>query len=455
VRYLQAKEVPAYASAAVAAVSLGAIAGWIFGIEPLMTVLPGMIRMKPNTAVALFFAALALYLAHKRKFRLLQAICACLVGLLGALTLCEYIFGVDAGIDELLFRDPAQILFPGRMAHFTAAALLLSGILLYPFRFRASERLTDLLALTLGFSSTFAIVGYLYGVPILYGSVHYTSMAIHTGIAFLLLSLGFLFIQKPQGFTRIFRAQTPGGLVARSLVPPAILVPIFLGAGFSRFNFGQLKLGIAFVVLCNILLIVAAIWGLARVLDRLELQRGTAQHASEIDGLTGIHNRRYFDQQLATEIQRCVRHSRESCLILFDVDHFKSLNDRFGHQTGDLALISIAQNCAKILRTTDIICRFGGEEFAVIAPETSGKDGMVLADKLRNLVATLTLERAPIPITISLGVAQIGRVAPTSEIAIAAADHALYTAKKLGRNRESLYGDAREVAVVKMVLQPS
>ena len=405
-----------------------------------MTVFPGLIRMKANTAVIFLFAALALYLAYKGKHRPVQAIFALLVALAGMVTLAEYLFHVDARIDQLLFRDPVQLHFPGRMAHITAANFLLTGVMLYPFRFRTQEKITDALALLICVGSTFAIVGYLYGIPVLYGSIRYTAMAIHTGFGFLLLSLGFLCIQKEHGFGRIFQAQTAGGVVARRLVPPAILIPIFVGAVFNRFNFGQLKLGVAFIVVCNVLLIVASICGLARALDKSEVERGMAQRASEMDALTGIHNRRYFDHRLLQEIQRCTRYSRPSCLILFDIDHFKNLNDRFGHHSGDRVLKTIAQACAKSLRATDVVCRYGGEEFAIIAPETAGDDAMVLARKIRVLVELLHFHKVPVRVTISLGVAQIGRATASPEVAIAAADKALYAAKKLGRNCECLYG---------------
>jgi diguanylate cyclase (GGDEF)-like protein len=440
----QTKTLPAFTAGCVALIGIGVLAGWAFNIEPLMTVLPGLIRMKSNSAVAFVFSALALYLAYKNKLKPLQAVCAVGIALLGALTLCEYLWGVNMGIDEFLFRDAVQSPYPGRMAQFTASAFVLTGIFLYPFRFRANEKLTDVLALLVGFASTLAVVGYLYGVPVLYGSIRYTAMAIHTGIAFLLLSVGFLHVEKAHGFARVFRAQTAGGLLARSLVPPAILIPIVVGAIFVRFNFGQLRLGIAFIVMCNIVLVVASIWGLARVLDRSEIARHTARHDSEFDALTEIHNRRYFDRRLAEEIQRCVRHHRASSLILFDIDHFKNLNDRFGHLAGDRVLQTIAHACESAVRGTDVICRFGGEEFAVIAPETRGEDAMILCEKLRTLVEQLTFENVPIQVTISLGAAEVGGGISNAERAIAAADQGLYTAKRSGRNRQCLFAEQPE-----------
>jgi diguanylate cyclase (GGDEF)-like protein len=444
--HLRAKLVPAFAALSLSAIGTGVVGGWIFRIEPLMTVFPGLIRMKSNTAVAFLFAAAALYLADKRRYRTVQAVCASMMFLFGFVTLLEYVSGVNAHIDQLFFHDPIQFPYPGRMAHITAVNFVLCGAMLYPFRFRGSDKFTDALALLVCSGSAFAIVGYLYGVPFLYGSIHYTAMAVHTGFGFLLMSVGFLYIQKDRGLVGIFRVKTAGGVVARWLVPPAILIPILVGGVFNRFNFGQPKLGITFIVVGNVFLVVASIWGLAHVLDKSETERGLAQRASEIDALTGIHNRGYFDHRLRVEIQRCVRHSRESCLILFDIDHFKNLNDRFGHQAGDRVLKTIAQACEKSLRATDVVCRYGGEEFAIIAAETAAADAMILARKIRDQVAVLHFDKVPIRVTISLGVVQIDSTTASSQVAIAAADQALYGAKKRGRNRECLHGDIRTFA---------
>jgi hypothetical protein len=188
---LPSKFAPMIAAGLVAAIAIAVLIGWIFDIGPLMTVLPGFIRMKANTALAFLFGAVGLLLANRGTDRLAQAICGCAVLMLGGSVILEYAGGVDLRIDEFLFRDPIPSPFPGRMAHFSAASFIVTGCFLYPFRSKAGQRLADVLALLVGLGSTFAVVGYAYGVPILYGSVHYTSMAIHTGVAFIFLSVGF------------------------------------------------------------------------------------------------------------------------------------------------------------------------------------------------------------------------------------------------------------------------
>jgi diguanylate cyclase (GGDEF)-like protein len=125
-------------------------------------------------------------------------------------------------------------------------------------------------------------------------------------------------------------------------------------------------------------------------------------------------------------------------VVLIDVDHFKGINDRHGHQCGDRALIEIAQACQSTLRKTDLLARFGGEEFIVLLPETGQREAVRLADRMRNAVsADLRLPDHPRPgaVTISLGAVALSRSTPTLDVLIQTADQALYDAKRAGRNR--------------------
>jgi diguanylate cyclase (GGDEF)-like protein len=156
------------------------------------------------------------------------------------------------------------------------------------------------------------------------------------------------------------------------------------------------------------------------------------------DSLTGMRNRRCFMQTAALEFERATRHARPMAVVLIDVDHFKSINDRHGHQCGDQTLVEIAQACQGTLRKTDLLARFGGEEFIVLLPETGQREAVRLAERMRNAVAAdLRLPDQPRPgaVTISLGAVALSRSTPTLDILIQAADQALYDAKRSGRNR--------------------
>lgn len=151
------------------------------------------------------------------------------------------------------------------------------------------------------------------------------------------------------------------------------------------------------------------------------------------DRLTGVGNRRHFEQQAEAECARARRYGIPVTLILFDVDDFKHINDTYGHQVGDAVLITLTRRVASRLRDTDAIARWGGEEFAILAPCTTAAGAETLADKLRSAVADEDFDVVG-RVTISLGIAQLMPDESTSRW-IARADDRLYEAKRAGRNR--------------------
>jgi len=160
-----------------------------------------------------------------------------------------------------------------------------------------------------------------------------------------------------------------------------------------------------------------------------------------LDGLSGVFNRRYFDQQISTEWSRAARNNAPLSLVLLDVDFFKLYNDRYGHQAGDDALRLIAVTLKSCLRRpADLVARYGGEEFACILPETSHDDAMVLAAELERKIRDLQVphENSSVEkyITISLGLAtREADVGGDVQALIGLADHMLYQAKNSGRGR--------------------
>jgi diguanylate cyclase (GGDEF)-like protein len=155
-----------------------------------------------------------------------------------------------------------------------------------------------------------------------------------------------------------------------------------------------------------------------------------------IDGLTGIYNKRYLVEQLDRELSRATRHGRPLTFVICDIDHFKRVNDEFGHLAGDHVLKEVAQLAKSRLRPDDVIARYGGEELAVILPETDLAGGIRIADELRKMIATETFvfEDEDIDVTISCGVAQLDPTWRSSDF-VRAADERLYEAKRTGRNR--------------------
>jgi diguanylate cyclase (GGDEF)-like protein len=167
-----------------------------------------------------------------------------------------------------------------------------------------------------------------------------------------------------------------------------------------------------------------------------------AQYHEEIyqlsitDGLTRVFNRRYLMDFLTREISRCRRHERALSLVLVDVDHFKSINDRHGHAAGDQVLREVATLLGKDVRREECLARFGGDEFALVMPETGAAGALVVADRIRSRVErhAFSWSGQGIEVTISLGVAELGKAGDGAEALVAEADAQLYAAKAAGRN---------------------
>ncbi|TYK67356.1 sensor domain-containing diguanylate cyclase [Colwellia echini] len=171
---------------------------------------------------------------------------------------------------------------------------------------------------------------------------------------------------------------------------------------------------------------------LQKTLDDLALM-------SRIDGLTQVYNRKHWQESLQQEYAKARRYNKSLSLIMLDLDYFKLLNDNFGHQCGDMVLIEVSALISSLLRVEDIFGRYGGEEFAIILPETNINGALELAQRVcKNVAAAaLTYNEQTLNVTISLGVAELSKHETNYEELITLADKALYQAKHDGRNQVS------------------
>jgi len=161
------------------------------------------------------------------------------------------------------------------------------------------------------------------------------------------------------------------------------------------------------------------------------------------DGLTKVFNKKYFTDYLEKEFAFAARHAGPLALIFLDIDHFKKINDTHGHPAGDFVLSELSQMMADLLRTEDVLARFGGEEFTVLCRGSDQAGAKIVAERLRRTVEErkFTFGGKDIPVTISLGIASIPESGITDHAAfLAAADKALYEAKRSGRNRVCVHG---------------
>lgn len=194
--------------------------------------------------------------------------------------------------------------------------------------------------------------------------------------------------------------------------------------------------------------------------DQIECEAAQRLYEASVrDGLTGVFNRRHFEERLIAEFAFAARHGTALCVLLSDIDHFKRINDQWGHPAGDLVLRRIGSELNAAVRTEDLVARYGGEEFAVLARGIDVRGARAFAERLRTILehAHIEWEGARIPVTTSIGLAHnhAGPAAADPQRLVAAADTALYAAKAAGRNRVELARSPGSYAVAGPDSSPS
>jgi two-component system, cell cycle response regulator len=172
--------------------------------------------------------------------------------------------------------------------------------------------------------------------------------------------------------------------------------------------------------------------------DRLRGMVSSAMELALTDPLTGLHNRRYLDSHLRSLAARAAASGKPVALLIFDIGHFKAINDRWGHEAGDDVLVAFAERLKLGLRGIDLAARLGGEEFVVVMPETDGAYAAIIAERLRRDVETkpfATRSGQALSVTVSIGVAELRGASDSVDALLRRADEALYSAKRDGRNR--------------------
>src|SRR6187455_840704 len=190
---------------------------------------------------------------------------------------------------------------------------------------------------------------------------------------------------------------------------------------------------------------------LARAINAISASLADTYDRATIDRLTGVANRQALLAYLFTEVERATRYGRPLCVAFVDIDHFKAVNDSYGHAAGDTVLRGVAQTVAENLRASDLIGRYGGEEFMLILTETDVEEGAALSEKLRELVERkrFAIEGNPeLSVTVSIGIAGGTGLQLRMETLVRDADAAMYSAKSLGRNQTYIFEEPDEDARV-------
>lgn len=473
-------------AATVIVIGVVALAGWHFDEPVMRSVLPIWVPMVVNTATLLIALSVGLWCSTLRQspaLCLIRLICAGLVVLVAALTLIEYAMQVDFGIDLLLpfeHQRSQSMLLPGRMAFATALSLMLSGAALLLGR---KPLLHRVLVLTSLFITLTALMGYLFDVSALYTVGFYSSMAVHTAIALILLNTGLLATQPNSELVELLTTETAGGAAARSLLISVPLVVLGIGSALlagETLDYYDGRFSLTLMATLSIGTLVAVILRTAGRLHRVDTARQQSQQELAVlnaglelrvaertceletinaklmeeitqrqrieddvrrlsltDELTGLHNRRSFFL-LAEQLLRSARRNDQSCLLFFiDLDGLKKTNDAHGHEAGDLAITAAAQVLKTAFRDSDVVARIGGDEFVVLAVD-AGEPADSLCARVQALVDEFNgSDRCRYPIGLSLGAVGCSpkELKPLGEL-LASADAMMY-ANKQSRRYES------------------
>jgi diguanylate cyclase len=179
-----------------------------------------------------------------------------------------------------------------------------------------------------------------------------------------------------------------------------------------------------------------------RLARRLREQNQLLSEESRTDGLSGLLNRRYWEDAVAGAFRRLPGGGRPVSLLMLDIDHFKSINDEHGHPVGDEVIRSVAAILRASLRDGDVPGRYGGEEFGVLLPDTPAAGATVIAERIRRRIEGAALTRSGLRATVSVGIAELGPQDVDYTVGISHADRALYAAKERGRNRSERFEPA-------------
>ena len=262
-----------------------------------------------------------------------------------------------------------------------------------------------------------------------------------------LVLIGCIILLASLAVVRRITRQLPEGRSCKSWCAMSALIVLFVAGylGYIAIFWGQHAAIVDLIVPGIFFFGACFVWfstyiALQTTLDVMRIS--DLEHETLTDPLTGVYNRRFMEQRLAEEISKARRYCFQLSILLFDLDHFKQVNDEHGHQAGDRMLVEICELVKAQLRDSDLLSRYGGEEFLVIAPNTSPSEAALLAERLRTRVELKVflkdheaLSGSGLRTTISIGMASFDDDNATAETLIGEADRSLYQAKDAGRNR--------------------
>ncbi len=426
------------------------IVGWACGVRFVRAPMPGPVSMKASTAVMFVLCgAGAVLLAGDRRAKQMGRLCAAACLPIALAFLSEYIVGWNLGIDQIPFRDvsgrAAHITHPGRPGLTTLICFVLVCLSLLAIKHR--WRLEGVLMLPVVAAAGLSVVGFAYEIPAFYGETSIAKIALNTSIVFLILATGTVFAAPGSGMPRALNTADPGRVMARRLLPLAIVVPLVLGwlqlVGRRHDVYG-LPVGAWLLTTSTIACLVAVIALAGRSLSRADRHRlrveAELHRLAGEDELTGLPNRRRFAESLGRDLALASRHDTPGVLLMIDLDRFKPINDEHGHAAGDALLKAMSDALRHGLRDTDLRGRLGGDEFVAYLARTDLPSATLLTEHLLALIRTSSTALGPgMQTTASIGIAVDSSAISDPGALLDAADIAMYRAKRDGGNRLAVW----------------
>ncbi len=331
----------------------------------------------------------------------------------------------------------------------TAAAFVMLGSAIFwlPAVGRSPRLVAQCLLLGTMFIASIAAARSWYGTETEFTIDPYTSIPWVTAVGLILACIGVLYSRRDFELMTPLRSERMGGVLVRTSLPGVAASPLMLGWFFLKGE--QLELyGFESAVAVHAVAMVAVLsrimWYGATKLNEVDRQRELARQQeqdwrvlSALDPLTGLLNRRSLEDRLEREWNRAQRSHQPLSCIMVDVDHFKRINDSYGHMVGDTVLKMVATILTQHCRPADVVARFGGEEFCIIAPEATEFGAVNLAERLRRALhdCRISIPEANISVSASFGVAECRDSRDAFDSLVERADQALMRAKRGGRNR--------------------
>ena len=423
-------------------ISLFTLASYAAGFEPGWRPLPDGPACNPLSAVAILVAGLGGIFLSLGRQRPLGVALELLALAIATVRIADAAMG--SHLTDLVMPFSDQVMadrgrdLPNQMGLSTATAVLCygAGWLLFARRRYALGQIATTLGLAPPLVST---IGYIYGVAVISGR-----MSIYVVIPLMILGITGLAARSHRGAMRAILSEGLAGRFARQQLAVAFVAPGLFGLIFVRLMTRDgVGAGTAEIVVASTLALAISIAPATINFRRLDLARYHAEaqmkYQINFDALTGLLNRRSFDSALGELFKRARQKSKPISLLMCDLDHFKKVNDTYGHETGDRVLRQVAKRLATSVRGSDQVFRYGGEEMVILLVDCGPEQALAIAEKIRERIkqkdrrAEVELRLPQVSVSIGAATSTGGRSEPA--VVLAAADAALYEAKHAGRDR--------------------